>query len=52
MLKALEFNLPMPSESQNQEILGRVKKLSEQEKRCISDDEFKRLYSEVMGTKA
>ncbi len=52
MLKALEFKLPMPSESQNQEILGKVKKLSEQEKRCVTDDEFKKIYSEVMGKKA
>jgi isopropylmalate/homocitrate/citramalate synthase len=50
MIKALEFNLPMPSEEQISEILAKVKALSEEHKRWLTDDEFKKIYSEVTGT--
>jgi len=49
MLKAWEAGLPQPSEEQASEMLTRVKKISEEHKRWLTVDEFKEIYSEVMG---
>ena len=49
MLKAWEFGLPIPSEEQIPEILDQVKRRSEKEKRLVTDDEFKKIYSDVTG---
>ena len=49
MLKAWEFGLTMPSDEQIPEILARVKRLSEEHKRWLTDDEFKKIYSDVTG---
>lgn len=49
MLKTLEFNLPMPSDEQIVEILTRVKEFSIENKRCLTDNEFKQIYSDVTG---
>jgi len=50
MLKALEFGLPIPSDEQVVEILAIVKELSIKLKRWLTDDEFKKIYSDVTGT--
>lgn len=47
MLKTLEFGLPMPSDEQISEMLVQVKRLSEEHKRWLTDDEFKKIYSNV-----
>ena len=52
MLKTLEFKLPMPTDEQNREILAQVKRMSEEKKRWLSDDEFKKIYSDVTGNTA
>ena len=52
MLKAWEFGLSMPSDEQIPEILARVKLLSEEHKRWLTDDEFKKIYSDVTGEAA
>jgi methanogen homocitrate synthase len=51
MLKAWEYGLAQPSEEQATEMVSRVKKISEDQKRLVADDEFKKIYSEVMGIK-
>jgi len=33
------------------EMVNRVKKISEDQKRLVTDDEFKKIYWEVMGVK-
>jgi isopropylmalate/homocitrate/citramalate synthase len=49
MLKAWECDLPQPSEEQATEIVNRIKKISETEKRLVTDEEFKKMYSEIVG---
>jgi methanogen homocitrate synthase len=51
MLKAWESGLPQPSEEQASEMLNRVKKISEDHKRWLTDGEFREIYSEVMSRK-
>jgi isopropylmalate/homocitrate/citramalate synthase len=51
MLKAWEANLPLPSEEQASAMLNQIKKISEDNKRLVSDEEFKKIYSQVMGGK-
>ena len=48
MLKAWEYGLPQPSEEQAAEIVNRIKTISESEKRLVTDEEFKKIYAEVM----
>jgi isopropylmalate/homocitrate/citramalate synthase len=51
MLKAWEANLPLPSEEQASTMLNQIKKISEDNKRLVSEEEFKKIYSQVMGGK-
>jgi isopropylmalate/homocitrate/citramalate synthase len=51
MLKAWEAKLPLPSEEQATAMLNQIKKISEDNKRLVSDEEFKKIYSQVMGGK-
>jgi len=51
MLKAWEASLPLPSEEQASAMLTRIKKISEEYKRWLTDEEFRKIYSEVMGKK-
>ncbi len=48
MLKAWEQGLPQPSEEQATEIVNRIKTISESEKRLVTEEEFKKIYSKVM----
>jgi len=51
MLKAWENKLPLPSEEQATAMLNQIKKISEDNKRLVSEEEFKKIYSQVMGGK-
>ena len=51
MLKAWESNLPLPSEDQASAMLNQIKKISEDHKRLVSNEEFKKIYTQVMGGK-
>ena len=51
MLKSWELGLPQPSEAQATEMLQQVKKISEDNKRLVSIDEFKKIYNAVMSGK-
>ncbi len=51
MLKAQELGWPMPSEKQAYQMLDQVKSLSIKKKGLITDDEFKQIYQQVMGSK-
>ncbi len=51
MLKAYELGIPMPSEEQATAMLNQIKKISEDNKRLVSEEEFKKIYSQVMGAK-
>jgi len=51
MLKAWENKLPLPSEEQASAMLNQIKKISEDNKRLVSEEEFKKIYSQVMGGK-
>jgi isopropylmalate/homocitrate/citramalate synthase len=46
MLKAYEMGLKEPNEEQATAILEQVKKISEDNKRCVSTEEFKQLYAQ------
>lgn len=52
MLKSWELGLEQPSEAQAGEMLNRIKKISEDNKRLVSEDEFRQIYAAVMGAKA
>ena len=52
LLKALELNMPSPSEEQANEMLSQVKNLSTEKKRLVTDEEFKEIYSGVMTAKS
>jgi isopropylmalate/homocitrate/citramalate synthase len=41
----------MPSEEQASAMLNQIKKISEDNKRLVSEEEFKKIYSQVMGGK-
>lgn len=49
MLKALEHGLEQPSEAQIAEMLTQIKKISEDNKRLVSEEEFLKIYGAVMG---
>jgi isopropylmalate/homocitrate/citramalate synthase len=51
MLKAWEFKLPLPSEEQATTMLNQIKKISEDNKRLVGEEEFKKIYAQVMGRK-
>ena len=40
--------LPQPSEAQAMEFVNRIKTISESEKRLVTDEEFKKIYSKVV----
>ena len=44
MLKAEEFELPLPTEEQSSKMLNEIKRLSQERKGLVTDDEFKQLY--------
>jgi methanogen homocitrate synthase len=50
LLKAVELNLPLPSEEQSNEMLSHVKTLSISKKRLVTDEEFQEIYKKVMKT--
>ena len=52
MLKSWELKLPQPSEEQAGEMLNQIKKISEDNKRLVSEEEFRKIYGAVMGTGA
>ena len=52
MLKARELGLPQPAEAQATEMLNQVKKIGEDNKRLVTEEEFRKIYATVMGTKA
>ena len=52
MLKSWELGLPQPSEEQAGEMLNQIKKISEDNKRLVSEEEFRKIYGAVMGTGA
>ncbi len=49
MLKSWELGLAQPSEAQAGEMLNRIKKISEDNKRLVSEEEFRKIYGAVMG---
>ena len=49
MLKAWEAGLAEPSEEQASAMLNHIKKISEDNKRLVTDEEFRKIYSQVMG---
>ncbi|MBI5968280.1 MAG: hypothetical protein HY882_10545 [Deltaproteobacteria bacterium] len=51
MLKAWEAGLALPSEEQASAMLTRIKKISEDNKRWLTEEEFRKIYFEVMGEK-
>jgi len=51
MLKAWEAGLALPSEEQASAMLTRIKKISEDNKRWLTEEEFRKIYSEVMREK-
>jgi len=52
MLKSWELGLAQPSEAQAGEVLNQIKKISEDNKRLVSEEEFRKIYGAVMGTGA
>jgi isopropylmalate/homocitrate/citramalate synthase len=48
MLKAWEHGLPQPSEEQAMEMVNRIKAISESEKRLVRDEEFKKIFFQVV----
>jgi methanogen homocitrate synthase len=51
MLKAWEAGLPLPSEEQASAMLNQIKNISEDNKRLVTEAEFKKIYAQVMGGK-
>jgi len=51
MLKSYELDLVLPSEEQANKILDQVKDISVEKKGLVTDDEFKRIYQEIMTAK-
>jgi isopropylmalate/homocitrate/citramalate synthase len=47
MLKAKELNLPIPTEEKAIKMLEKVKQLSTEKRRLISEEEFTRIYREI-----
>jgi isopropylmalate/homocitrate/citramalate synthase len=52
MLKSWELGLTQPSEAQAGEMLNQIKRISEDNKRLVSEEEFRKIYGAVMGTNA
>jgi isopropylmalate/homocitrate/citramalate synthase len=48
MLKSWEMGLPQPTEAQATEMLNRIKKISEDNKRLVTEEEFKTIYAAVV----
>jgi len=48
MLKSWEAGLPLPSEEQASAMLNQIKDISEKNKRLVTEEEFKKLYAQVM----
>ena len=51
MLKSWEAGLPLPSEEQASAMLNQIKDISEKSKRLVTEEEFKKIYAQVMGGK-
>ena len=51
MLKSWELGLAQPTEAQATEMLNRIKQISEDNKRLVTEEEFKRIYAATMGAK-
>lgn len=48
MLKTWEMGLPQPTEVQAAEMLNQIKKISEDNKRLVTEDEFKSIYTAMV----
>ena len=48
MLKSWEAGLPLPSEEQASAMLNQIKDISEKNKRLVTEEEFKKIYAQVM----
>jgi len=51
LLKAWEAGWPLPSEEQATAMLTQIKKIAEENKRWLTEEEFKKIYHEVMAAK-
>ncbi len=51
LLKSWEKGWPLPSEEQASQMLTQIKKIAEDNKRWLTEEEFKKIYSSVMGDK-
>jgi isopropylmalate/homocitrate/citramalate synthase len=52
MLKSWELGLEQPTEAQSTEMMGRIKRISEDNKRLVTEEEFRKIYAEVMSAKS
>jgi len=50
LLKAMELGIPEPPDNVLPEMLAQVKRLSEEKKGLVNDDEFKKIYTQLTGT--
>ena len=48
MLKSWELGLEQPTEAQSTVMLNQIKKISEDNKRLVTEEEFKKIYAKVM----
>jgi isopropylmalate/homocitrate/citramalate synthase len=48
MLKSWEAGFPLPSEEQASAMLNQIKNISEKNKRLVTEEEFKKIYAQVM----
>ena len=51
LLKSWEKGWPLPSEEQAAQMLTQIKKIAEDNKRWLAEEEFKKIYSSAMGEK-
>jgi isopropylmalate/homocitrate/citramalate synthase len=51
LLKSWEKGWPLPSEEQASQMLTQIKKIAEENKRWLTEEEFKKIYSSTMGEK-
>jgi isopropylmalate/homocitrate/citramalate synthase len=51
MFKAWELDLTQPTDAQATEMLTQIKTIGEDNKRLVTEEEFKKIYNDVMGTK-
>jgi isopropylmalate/homocitrate/citramalate synthase len=49
MLKSWELGLAQPTEAQSTEMLSRIKRISEDNKRLVAEEEFRKIYTDVMS---